>query len=91
MTMGLAHEFGGHGIRVNCLRPGLILTDIWERSVGIEVAKELGQTGSMLKRIGEPEEIAVLALWLCSDEASYVTAAIYDVDGGRGKVPSPSR
>ncbi len=91
MTMGLAHEFGQHGIRVNCLRPGLILTDIWERSVGIEVAKELGKTGSMLRRIGEPEEIATLALWLCSDEASYVTAAIYDVDGGRGKVPSPSR
>ena len=91
MTMGLAREFGSHGIRVNCLRPGLIATDIWERSVGIDVARELGKTGSMLRRIGEPEEIATLALWLCSDEASYVTAAIYDVDGGRGKVPSPSR
>ena len=91
MTKGLAHEFGRHGIRVNCLRPGAILTDIWERSLGIEGAKELGKTGSMLRRIGEPDEIAGLALWLCSSEASYVTAAIYDVDGGRGKVPSPSR
>ena len=84
MTKGLAHEYAEHGIRVNCVRPGLIATDIWERSIGIEAAIELGKTGSMLKRIGQPEEIATMALWLCSEEASYVTAAIYDVDGGRG-------
>jgi len=48
----------------------------------------LGKTGSMLKRVGQPEEIATMVLWLCSDEASYVTAAIYDVDGGRGNRPA---
>ena len=41
---------------VNCVRPGLILTDIWERSIGPEAAIALGKTGSMLKRIGQPEE-----------------------------------
>ena len=87
-TKGLAHEYAEHGIRVNCVRPGLIATDIWESTIGLEAAIELGKTGSMLKRIGEPEEVAKMVLWLCSDEASYVTAAIYDVDGGRGNRPA---
>ncbi|MCY4408170.1 MAG: SDR family oxidoreductase [Rhodospirillaceae bacterium] len=87
-TKGLAHEYAEHGIRVNCVRPGLILTDMWEHSIGAEAAVALGKTGSMLKRIGQPEEIATMVLWLCSDEASYVTAAIYDVDGGRGNRPA---
>ena len=87
-TKGLAHEYAEHGIRVNCVRPGLILTDMWEHSIGAKAAVALGKTGSMLKRIGQPEEIAAMALWLCSDEASYVTAAIYDVDGGRGNRPA---
>ena len=87
-TKGLAHEYAEHGIRVNCVRPGLILTDMWEHSIGPEAAIALGKTGSMLKRIGQPEEIAAMVLWLCSDEASYVTAAIYDVDGGRGNRPA---
>ena len=87
-TKGLAHEYAAHGIRVNCVRPGLIATDMWEHSIGIDAAIALGKTGSMLKRIGRPEEIATMVLWLCSDEASYVTAAIYDVDGGRGNRPA---
>jgi len=87
-TKGLAHEYAEHGIRVNCVRPGLIATDMWEHSIGSEAAIALGKTGSMLKRIGRPEEIATMVLWLCSDEASYVTAAIYDVDGGRGNRPA---
>ncbi len=87
-TKGLAHEYAEHGIRVNCVRPGLVLTDMWEHSIGVEAAVALGKTGSMLKRIGRPEEIAAMILWLCSDEASYVTAAIYDVDGGRGNRPA---
>ena len=87
-TKGLAHEYAEHGIRVNCVRPGLIATDMWEHSIGSEAAIALGKTGSMLKRIGRPEEVATMVLWLCSDEASYVTAAIYDVDGGRGNRPA---
>ena len=87
-TKGLAHEYAEHGIRVNCVRPGLVLTDMWQHSIGPEAAIALGKTGSMLKRIGQPEEIATMVLWLCSEEASYVTAAIYDVDGGRGNRPA---
>jgi NAD(P)-dependent dehydrogenase (short-subunit alcohol dehydrogenase family) len=87
-TKGLAHEYAEHGIRVNCVRPGLTKTEIFERSIGTDRAIEIAKTGTMLKRIGEPEEIANMVLWLCSEEASYVTAAIYDVDGGRGNSPS---
>ena len=83
MTKGLAHEYADHGIRVNCVRPGFVLTDIWERSIGVEQANEIAKTGSMLKRMGKPEEIADMVLWLCSDKSSYVTSAIFDVDGGR--------
>ncbi|MBE05552.1 MAG: NAD(P)-dependent oxidoreductase [Gammaproteobacteria bacterium] len=83
MTKGLAHEYADHGIRVNCVRPGFVLTDIWENSIGVEKANEIAKTGSMLKRMGQPEEIADMVLWLCSDKASYVTSAIFDVDGGR--------
>lgn len=87
-TKGLAHEYAEHDIRVNCVHPGLVLTDMWEHSIGAEAAVALGKTGSMLKRIGRPEKIAAMCLWLCSEEASYVTAAIYDVDGGRGNGPT---
>jgi len=82
-TKGLAHEYSDHGIRVNCVRPGFVLTEIWERSIGVEAAHKIAKTGSMLKRMAEPEEIADMVLWLCSDKSSYVTAAVFDVDGGR--------
>lgn len=87
-TKGLAHELADHGVRVNCVRPGLIRTEIFESSIGLDAAVEIAKKGSMLKRIGEPEEIANMVLWLCSDEASYVTNAVYDVDGGRGNRPA---
>jgi NAD(P)-dependent dehydrogenase (short-subunit alcohol dehydrogenase family) len=77
-----------YGVRVNCVRPGLIRTEIFESSIGVDAAVEIAKKGSMLKRIGEPEEIANMVLWLCSDEASYVTNAVYDVDGGRGNRPA---
>lgn len=82
-TMGLAREVGREGIRVCCVRPGLTRTEIFDSNIGIERAVEIAKTGTMLGRIGEPEEVAHLVLWLCSPEASYATGAIYDVSGGR--------
>lgn len=82
-TMGLARELGPEGIRVACVRPGLTRTDIFNSNIGLERAIEIAKTGTILGRIGEPEEVANLVLWLCSNEASYVTGAIYDVSGGR--------
>jgi len=82
-TLGLARELGPEGIRVACVRPGLTRTDIFNSNIGLERAIEIAKTGTVLGRIGEPEEVANLVLWLCSNEASYVTGTIYDVSGGR--------
>lgn len=82
-TMGLAREVGPLGIRVACVRPGLIRTEIFDANIGLDRAIEIAKTSTMIGRIGEPEEIANMVLWLCSEEASYVTGTIHDVTGGR--------
>jgi NAD(P)-dependent dehydrogenase (short-subunit alcohol dehydrogenase family) len=82
-TMGLAREVGPLGIRVACVRPGLIRTEIFDSNIGLDRAIEIARTSTMIGRIGEPGEIANMVLWLCSDEASYVTGTIHDVTGGR--------
>ena len=82
-TMGLAREVGPLGIRVACVRPGLIRTEIFDSNIGLDRAVEIAKASTAVGRIGEPEEIANMVLWLCSDDASYVTGTIHDVSGGR--------
>jgi NAD(P)-dependent dehydrogenase (short-subunit alcohol dehydrogenase family) len=82
-TTGLAREVAGEGVRVNAIRPGLIATDIHASGGDPDRLKRLGSTVP-IGREGQPEEIARAALWLLSDDASYVTGAILDVTGGRG-------
>jgi NAD(P)-dependent dehydrogenase (short-subunit alcohol dehydrogenase family) len=81
MTVGLAREVAGEGIRVNAVRPGLIDTDI-------HAARPPGQLNQMaldipMQRIGQPDEIAATILWLASPAASYVTGALVDARGGK--------
>ena len=80
MTIGLAKEVAGEGIRVNAVRPGIIDTEI-------HAARPPGQVEKMrqaipMARLGTADEIAATILWLASDEASYVTAALLDARGG---------
>ena len=82
-TLGLAKEIAPEGIRVCCIRPGLIRTEIWDKNMGQEEATALGRRAVPLGRIGEVDEIATATLWMCSPEASYVTGAILNVSGGR--------
>lgn len=82
MTIGLAKELGPEGIRVNAVRPGVILTDIHASGGEPGRAERIGAT-TPLGRAGETSEIANSILWLLSDEASYVTGALLDVSGGR--------
>jgi NAD(P)-dependent dehydrogenase (short-subunit alcohol dehydrogenase family) len=82
-TIGLARELAPAGIRVNCVRPGLVETDILDDGIGVEAVKTMVKTAVPLGRVGQPGEIANMVLWLLSEEASYVTGAIYNVSGGR--------
>jgi NAD(P)-dependent dehydrogenase (short-subunit alcohol dehydrogenase family) len=82
MTLGLAKELAGDGIRVNCVRPGFVNTEI-HATAGEPNRIERLRDGIPMKRGGEPEEVARAILWLLSDEASYSTGAILDVTGGR--------
>jgi NAD(P)-dependent dehydrogenase (short-subunit alcohol dehydrogenase family) len=82
MTRSWAREFGPHGVRVNAIAPGLVRTDfsayLWddaERRAGI-VGKQA------LLRLGQPEEIGFLVLYLASAEASFVTGQVFVADGG---------
>jgi NAD(P)-dependent dehydrogenase (short-subunit alcohol dehydrogenase family) len=79
-SLALAKEVGAEGIRVNAVRPGLIETDIHDIHGGIDA--KLAQAVP-LGRSGEAAEVARVALWLASDDASYVHGAIVDVSGGR--------
>ena len=82
MTIGLAKEVASEGIRVNCVRPGLIDTDM--HADGGDAGRPARLKDSVpMKRVGGPAEIAGAILWLLSEEASYTTGAIVDVAGGR--------
>jgi NAD(P)-dependent dehydrogenase (short-subunit alcohol dehydrogenase family) len=83
LTIGLAKELAGEGIRVNAVRPGLIETDIQKDfGVGDRVGKNKGLVP--MQRGGRPEEVAEAVEWLCSERSSYCTGVILDVAGGRG-------
>ena len=81
LTTGLAKELAP-SIRVNAVRPGIIVTDMNDGDTAGGRADRLGPTAP-LGRAGRPEEVAAAILWLLSDEASYVTGAHLDVTGGR--------
>jgi NAD(P)-dependent dehydrogenase (short-subunit alcohol dehydrogenase family) len=82
LTIGLAKEVAREGIRVNAVRPGLIVTDI--HAAGGEPGRVARMKSTVpLGRGGMPEEVATAVLWLLSDEASFTTGALLDVCGGR--------
>ena len=82
LTLGLAKELGGEGVRVNAIRPGLIETDIHASGGEPDRALRLGFS-TPLGRPGRVDEVGEAIVWLLSDAASYVTGAIVDVAGGR--------
>jgi NAD(P)-dependent dehydrogenase (short-subunit alcohol dehydrogenase family) len=82
LTIGLAREVAGEGIRVNAVRPGYIYTDM--HASGGEAARVDRIKGDLpLRRGGQPLEVAQAILWLLSDEASYATGTFIDLAGGR--------
>ena len=81
LTKVTAREYARYGIRANAIQPGLIDTPM-TRAMGEEILKDR-VAGTPLGRIGTPEEVANVALFLASDLASYVTGAVIEVTGGR--------
>lgn len=82
-TMGLAKEYAQDGVRVCALRPGMTETDIFDGVDGIEAARAVAAEIVPMGRMAQPSEIAALAVFLCSDAASYITGLPLDVSGGR--------
>lgn len=84
VTRAAALEYGRFGIRVNAICPGFVDTALvtGEDSVFTQEKIDSVLRSSAMRRLGDPDEIASLVLWLCSADASFVTGAHYVADGG---------
>ncbi len=81
LAKAMARELGPDGIRVNCVTPGLIQTDITGGKLTPEMKEEI-KKGIPLNRLGDAIDVARIYLFLASDLSSYVTGAVIDVNGG---------
>lgn len=86
LTRSIALDFGRFGIRCNCICPGYIQTATGDRYLDMQpdpaTARSEAARLHALGRIGQPEEVAALALFLCSDESSFCSGQPFIVDGG---------
>ena len=85
MTTVNAQDLGPYGINVNCIAPGWIHTDMTLGEAGdkFEEMKNLKSSMAAMRRVGEPRDIAAVALFLASDDSSFVTGQVIVADGGR--------
>ncbi len=83
MTRGLAVEWSPAGIRVNCIAPGFIETDMSSKALnGDKERKARVLSRTPMGRLGTPEDVALAAVYLASDAAEYVTGIVLPIDGG---------
>jgi 3-oxoacyl-[acyl-carrier protein] reductase len=81
LTKAAAKELGNKGVTVNAVAPGLILTDMMAKMP--EEAKQVSLNETVLKRLGDPEDVAHLVTFLASDLARHITGEVIKVDGGQ--------
>jgi NAD(P)-dependent dehydrogenase (short-subunit alcohol dehydrogenase family) len=81
LTKSAALDYGRHNIRVNAIAPGPIVNEQMAR-LPEETRRQIAQYVP-LGRLGDPDQVALTAAWLCSDEASFISGAVLSVDGGR--------
>ena len=82
MTRSWAQEFGPHGVRVNALAPGLIQTEFSEYFWKDDARRKAFEAQQPIRRLGQPEDVAGLALHLASDESAFITGQVFVIDGG---------
>jgi 3-oxoacyl-[acyl-carrier protein] reductase len=80
LTQTLAREIAGKGITVNAVAPGLISTELTTELPAARFSELVSQVP--MKRAGEPEDVAPMVRFLCSEEAAYITGSVFVVDGG---------
>jgi len=81
-SKGLSREVGRHGITVNCIPPGRIMSEQIRRKYSEEFRAKQSATEIPMGHYGEPEELAALAVFLSSTAAGYITGTVIPVDGG---------
>ena len=83
LSRSMVGEYSPHGIRINCICPGTIVTERWKTRFARDPELEPKLTGLYpIRRLGSPEDVANAVLFLASDEASFITGAVLTVDGG---------
>ena len=79
---GLSREIGEHGITINCIPPGRIMSEQIRRNYPEDYRKSFAEAEIPVRYWGEPEDLAVMAVWLASPLARYITGTVIPVDGG---------
>lgn len=82
MTISMAAELAPHGINVNAVAPGTTETEMTRSSLSTEEGREWQLARIPMGRVGQPDDIAAVVLFLCSAEASYITGHTFVADGG---------
>ena len=81
LTKSLGKELADTGVRVNCVTPAAVKTAIFDQMTREHIAFMLSKIP--MGRFGTPEEVAAMVAWLCTEECSFSTGAVFDLSGGR--------
>jgi 3-oxoacyl-[acyl-carrier protein] reductase len=81
LTKSLGKELADTGVRVNCVTPAAVKTAIFDQMSPEHIAFMLSKIP--MGRFGTPEEVAAMVAWLCTDDCSFSTGAVFDLSGGR--------
>ena len=89
MTSVAAGEWAPHGVRVNAIAPGVLRTPMWDADVARgAIDEQLYLDTVPMHRLGLPSEVGKLVVFLCSDDAAYITGSVHTIDGALTSIPA---